>query len=136
MCLPAVLCLMMRACLCVCVCVCVSQPRLDEDSAYAARGCSAAVAFVNDDCSRPVSAYIHTQTNIDDPYVFTRKISSCRVAPPTFVFCCCACTWFALFVSLCTQVLEVLKDCGVKILAMRCTGYDKVDLKVRTIRAT
>jgi D-lactate dehydrogenase len=26
------------------------------------------------------------------------------------------------------QVVEIFKDCGVKLIAMRCAGFDRVDL--------
>ena len=93
------------------------EHRLDKDTAELAAGCKAINCFVNDDMDEAVRC--------------------CCLQ-----HCCCRCTWCLLLVSalllhhldtnffcLSFQCLNVLAKCGVKIISMRCAGFDRIDLE-------
>jgi hypothetical protein len=90
----------------------LAQATLDRDTVALSKGYDAVILFVNDDCSAEVGT------------VEAGRETACRLrfdnhqtAGHRF--------WGIRHV----QVAEALKENGVKFVAMRCAGFDKVDVK-------
>lgn len=89
-----------------------AQATLDRDTVALSKGYDAVILFVNDDCSAEVGTVeagreTACQLRFDKHQTADRRVWGIRHV----------------------QVAEALKENGVKFVAMRCAGFDKVDVK-------
>ena len=89
----------------------IVQATLDRDTVALSKGYDAVILFVNDDCSAEVGP---AQAGGDTACQLWAATT--RQTTETGATCH-------------PQVAEALKDNGVKFVAMRCAGFDKVDVK-------
>ena len=95
------------------------QAPLDKDTAALAKGHDAVVLFVNDDCSTEVLFVFcagrhghHLQARV--------MLTSSHQRVSYFMLIDVCMLWM--------QVVDALHDGGIRFVAMRCAGFDKVDV--------
>lgn len=123
--------------------LCLPQARLTKETAKLAQGFDACCLFVNDDCGAEVraaapadagqAAWLRASTHFTPCALLAFCPPGCVAPAPVLHFPPRSHTRSATHrpaVTMCPpQVLEVLHAGGVRFVAMRCAGYDRVDVE-------